>query len=88
MLVVTIDLVPGGYEPHRRTIASVQVSNVSNLADCSDYCVTAMEGSNPLTGDPPRKTTCMVLAHKRRQSVFALLQKACAETLKANYVEL
>ncbi|MGN6310705.1 MAG: hypothetical protein ACTHNN_14260 [Xanthobacteraceae bacterium] len=88
MLVVTIDLVPGGYETHRRTIASMEISNVSDLADCSNYRVATREGENPLTGEPLRETACMVLAHKRRQSVFALLQKACAETLKANYVEL
>jgi hypothetical protein len=27
----------------------------------------------------------MVLAHDRKQSVWALLAKACHETLKANY---
>lgn len=36
MLIVTVDLVPGGYEPHRRTIGSMRIANVSNLADVSD----------------------------------------------------
>ena len=88
MLVVTIDLVPGGHELFRRTIASMQISNMSNLADRSDYCVVAMEGKNPLTGEPPRSAACMVVAHERCQSVWALLGKACVEILKADFVEL
>ena len=33
MLVVTVDLAPGGDESRRRTIATMYVSNGSNLAD-------------------------------------------------------
>lgn len=75
----------GGFEPMRRTIASMRISNMSNLADCSDYRIEAMEAANALTGDPARNAECMVLAHDRRQSVWALLEKACHEILKANY---
>lgn len=88
MLKITIDLVPGGFEPLCRTIASMCVSNASNLADVSDYRVEAMEGRNPLTGDPPRNADCMVLAHDRNQCVWALLQKTCREVMKADWVEL
>ena len=88
MLVVTVDLFPGGYETHRRTIGTMRISNRSNLADVSDYCVEAMEGANPLTGDPPRKAACMVLAHDRKQSVWALLVSASTEILRADFVEL
>ena len=66
MLVVTVDLFPGGYETHRRIIGTMRISNRSNLADVSDYCVDA----NPLTGDPPRKAACMVLAHDRKRLLF------------------
>jgi hypothetical protein len=71
MLKITIELVPGGFEPMRRTIASMRISNESNLSDFSNYHVSAMEDANPLTGDPPRNTTCSVLSHNRRQSVWA-----------------
>jgi len=37
MLVVTIDLVPGGDESCRRTIGSMRIANLSNLAEASDY---------------------------------------------------
>ena len=88
MLKLTIELVPRGFAPMRRTIASMSISNLSNLADSSDYHVESMEGANPLTGDPSRKAECMVLAHDRRQSVWALLAKACEEIMKADFVEL
>jgi hypothetical protein len=85
MLKLTIELVPGGFEPMRRTIASMRISNMSNLADRSDYRIEALEAANGLTGDPARNAECMVLAHDRRQSVWVLLEKACHEIVKANY---
>jgi hypothetical protein len=88
MLIVRVELVPGGFEPMRRTIASMQISNLSGLADVSDYRVEAMEEANPLTGSPPRSAECIVHAHGRKQSVLALLQRACEEIMKANSVEL
>ena len=88
MLVITIDLVPGGYESYRCTIGSMRIANLSNLADTSDYSVEVMEGANPLTGAKSRSAACMVLAHQRRQNVWALLAKACAEIMKADFVEL
>lgn len=88
MLRLIIELVPGGYAPATRTIASMRISNVSDLADVSDYRVEAMEGANRLSGDPARNGECVVLAHDRRQSVWKLLEKACAEIVKADFVEL
>jgi hypothetical protein len=84
MLIVTVELVPSGFEAMRRTIASMRISNLSDLADVSDYQVEAMEGFNPLTGDPPHRAECIVPAHARKQSVWALLQRACQEIIKAN----
>jgi hypothetical protein len=88
MLIMTIHLVPGGYEPHRRTIASMRISNISDLADTSDYSVEVMEAANHLTGDPSWNGTCVVLAHDRRQSVWALMARACEEILKAHFDDL
>ncbi len=73
MLRVTIELVPGGFVPMRKTIASMRISNASNLADISDYEVDAMEGANPLTGSPAGSASCVVQAHDRAQRVWALL---------------
>lgn len=88
MLAITIDLVPGGYEAHRRTIGRMRIANRSNLADISDYSVEIMEAANPLTRDGARNAACVVEGHDRRQGVWALLEKACAEILKAEFVEL
>jgi len=88
MLTITIDLVPAGYESHRRTIGSMRIANISNLADVSDYAIVVMEGANPLTGSRSRSAACAVLAHDRRQSVWALLEKACEEIMKTDFVEL
>ena len=88
MLIVTVDLVPGGYEPHRRTIGSMRIANLSDLADISDYRVEVVEGANPLTGTKARKAACMVLAHDRKQSVWVLLANASTEIIRAAFVEL
>jgi hypothetical protein len=88
MLVITLDLVPGGYESYRHTIGSMRIANLSNLADISDYSVEVMEAANQLTGDPSWNAKCIVLAHDRRQSVWALMARACEEILKAHFVEL
>ena len=84
MLVVTINLVPGGYEPMRRTIASMQIANISDLAAVSDYRIEASETGNPLAGTPARNAQCVVRGHSRAQSVWILLAKASEEIMKAD----
>ena len=88
MLRVIIEIVPGGQAQLRRTIASMAIGNISNLADVSDYKVDAMESANHLIGTPPRSATCEVTGHDRRQSVWALVAKAAAEIEKAEFDEL
>ena len=84
MLLVTIEVVPGGFEPMSRKIASIRISNLSNLHRISDYHVEATENANPLAGTPLRTTECMVRNHNRRQSVWALLLRACDEIVRAD----
>ncbi len=88
MLKITIDLVPGGFTPLKRTIATMRIANVSNLADCSDYSIEMTEGCNPLTGDPPRSAACEVVSHDRRQSVWALVAKAAEAACRAEHDEM
>jgi hypothetical protein len=88
MLVVTIDILPGGYASHRHTIASLRIGNVSDLADISDYRVEAMEAANPLSGQPARSGTCTITGHDRRQSVWALIAKAADVIRHAEFDEL
>jgi hypothetical protein len=84
MLVITIDLVPGGYEPHRRCIGSMRIINASSLTNVSDYVVEATEAHNPLTGTRPRSVDCVVRGHHRAQSVWALVAKAAEEIMKTD----
>jgi hypothetical protein len=88
MLKVTIELLPGGFAPMWRTIASMRISNASDLADISDYVVEAVEGANPLTGTPARMGSVMLYHHDRQQSVWALLARAAFEIERADFVEL
>jgi hypothetical protein len=46
-----------------------------------------MEGANPLTRSPPRSAECIVLAHGRKQSVWALARRACEEIINAEFGE-
>jgi hypothetical protein len=88
MLVVNIELLPGGIETLRRPIATLRIANESQLADVSDYRIVATRSANPLTGEPPGIAEFRVLAHSRRQQVLALLQRVCEEAMMADWVEL
>jgi hypothetical protein len=88
MLRIIIELVPGGCRPLRRTIASMNIGNLSDLADISDYKIDAMEAANQLAGTPSRSATCTVVGHHRRQSVWSLIAKAAAEIERAEFDEL
>jgi len=72
MLVVTVELWPGGDPIHAKEIASVQIANMSNLADTSDYIV---EAQGEAWGEIPASTTrFIVVGHPRRLGVFELLK--------------
>jgi hypothetical protein len=88
MLVVTVDLVPGGAEPLRRSIGTLQISNVSDLADISSYHLLAMEAAIPLTGSAARTAECILFGHDRRQSVWRLIEAAAAELETADWEPL
>jgi hypothetical protein len=88
MLMITIGLLPGGFESLRRRVAAMSIVNESDLADVSDYRVTAMESANPLTGTAPGFTYASVAAHDRRQRVWSLLRKACEEIDRARWISL
>jgi len=88
MLVVKIELWPGGQGAFRRSIGTLHIANDSGLADVSDYRALAMELANPLTGRPPGIARFQVLGHARRQRVWALMERACNEAMKADWVDL
>lgn len=87
MLVITVDLVPSGFAPLRRTIAAMSISNITDSADISDYLIEASETSNPLAGTQSRTARCVIRGHARALSVWALLTKPSEEIMKADSVE-
>jgi hypothetical protein len=76
MLRVTVVLVPDSNERRGETIARMTISNISNLADVSDYEFRTHEHANPVAGTPSRETTGTVRDHDRRQTVWSLVGKA------------
>jgi hypothetical protein len=83
MIRVIVELIPSGFIPLRRTLASMTIANESNLADLSDYSVEAMEGQNYLAGFGPRNMSAVVKGHDRRQSVWHLIAKAASAAAEA-----
>jgi hypothetical protein len=75
-------------EASYRMIGSMRISNLSDLADQSDYRVKVLEAANPLTGTPARNAECMTERHDRRQSIWKLLASAATEVESADYSEL
>jgi hypothetical protein len=78
MLVVKVEVWPGGRENMKRELARARIGNVSNLANTSDYVVTAKEGDNSIVGTPAWESKGRLDGHDRRQSVWALVAKAAA----------
>jgi hypothetical protein len=88
MIIITVDLVPAGFQPMRRTIGTLRIANISDLAEVSDYAVDFLEAATPLAGTKPRNANCTVERHNRHQSVWALLAKASEAASKADFDEL
>jgi hypothetical protein len=88
MLRVIVEILPGGHRELRRTLGSMAIANISDLASISDYRIEAMESANRLTGTPSRSATCTVHGHDRHQSVWALIAKAASAVQEAEFDEL
>jgi hypothetical protein len=82
LLLITVELLPGGSKSFRRAIAAMTIANVSDLAERSDYRVELVEGANPVSGTAPRSTVTTVLDHDRGSSVWTLVASAIARSLE------
>ena len=80
MLVVTVELWPGGNPTLAKEIASIEIANNSDLADESDYIARLQERGEDRLGIPPSNRVVEVEGHPRRQSVFALLRAILNKT--------
>lgn len=88
MLVVTIDLFPGGNPQRRRTVGTLHIANASDLSEVSDYRIEATQAFNPVTGSRAGIGSCEVIGHNRRQSIWKLLAKAAEAAERAEFDEL
>jgi hypothetical protein len=88
MLIVKIELLPGGDAARRRVIATLEISNISDLSDVSSYAVEAEESANPLAGTPARMASVRVDGHVRAQPVWALLHRAADALATADFVDI
>lgn len=69
MIVVKVELWPGGDEATAREIHRIGIANVSNLREISSYLVVAKE-------DNGNETHRLVEGHPRSEGVEALISRA------------
>lgn len=73
MIEVMVDLLPGGDRARRRNIQVIQIANVSNLAEVSDYVF------NVFNNDGELSTSGSVKGHQRSSGIIPLLKKVLAK---------
>ncbi|WP_441255783.1 hypothetical protein [Tardiphaga sp. 285_C5_N1_2] len=88
MIMVTVEILPGGYADARHTIGRMYIANISDLARRSDYRVDIIEGANPLAGTSARASTTYVLDHDRFQSIWRLIASALESAKGVNFTDL
>lgn len=69
MLLVKVEIWPGGSETHAREIGRVKIGNLSDLADVSDYMVIAYEGDTVVAESTVRR-------HRRAQGFWPLVARS------------
>lgn len=82
MLLVRVELWPSGDYRRAKTVASMVIGNTSDLADSSDYEITASENGADHLGIAPSEAKFSIKSHVRKQTVWALLARAAAEAVK------
>jgi hypothetical protein len=88
LLKITVEIYPGGSAEIARPIAAMTVTNLSDLAEVSDYDVVTAEAAHPLTGNASRMCWHQVRNQTRRQSVWKLIGAAIAGLDQAGCMEL
>ena len=75
-LRVTVEIWPSGDKTRAHAIANV--AHVSDLAEVSDYAVSAGQEYNPIDNTPPWTRHGYIFQHDRNNSVWALVAKVAA----------
>ena len=75
MMVVSIEIWPGGDKSYGFEIGRMEVSNISNLAEVSDYHAHIVQrGASSLNVSAMDKTV-LVQGHPRRNGAWALVRR-------------
>jgi hypothetical protein len=83
MLVVRVELWPGGERIFARQIAQMRIGNISNLAPVSTYRIQASNSAAPRLGIRAFVAEGMTIEHCRRDAVWVLLAKSSARVAQA-----
>lgn len=76
MIEVTVSYLPSGVRHRAEEIASLEITNISDLADCSDYQYILRAASSPLTLRGAETHHGIVRGHNRREgNIWTLVQK-------------
>lgn len=75
MMVVTIEIWPGGDECYSFEIGRMEVSNISNLAEVSDYHAHIVQRGTPSLNVNAMEKTVLVQGHRRRSGAWALVRR-------------
>lgn len=75
MMVVSVQIWPGGDESFRFEIGRMEVSNMSNLAEISDYHAHVVQQSAPRLDVDAIDRIVWAKGHPRREGAWALVKR-------------
>jgi hypothetical protein len=79
VIVVYVELWPGGDQSRAKPIGSLGIANETNLSLLSNYRFEMDGIGNPALNIEPLKATGEIVGHNRNQSVWKLIRRAIDE---------
>jgi hypothetical protein len=84
MLVVKVEIWPGGSQEDGREIGPMSAANISNCADVSSYEIELSDGQGPLGGMPT--VEFQVDGHRRGDGFWPLIHKALTKAVDESLI--
>lgn len=75
MIVVKVELWPGGDWLRAKQIASMEIANISNLAAESAYIAKVRHVGDSRLGIPALDTSVDIPSHHRKEGIWPLIRK-------------
>lgn len=73
MIVIKVELWPGGVKERRRTIARAEVANIGGDSEIGIYRVSGMEADHSVSGEKAYDRHFRIPAYDRRNSIWSLV---------------